>query len=282
VTLAMFLGLASGQSGQVHADPIAYVATHNYSTNGSPDLFGQLDLKTGVFTASGDLNTGGIAIFGMGFGSDGMLYGAGSRVGPGTYNSTMFRIDPTTGGTTNLGSLTYETDGLAANSAGTLFALSYIAQNQTSSTLYAINPPSTTSTPIGTVPFAPDGLVAIDSKGDLFATANADGSFYKVSTTDASYSYVGNTGNTGLFEGTFVGNTLYAVSTNQYTGSESIVEINTSNASITQGPNITNVPENFEITAMAALNSVPEPSTILLGFLGSLGVLGFRMSRRRS
>ena len=125
-----------------------------------------------------------------------------------------------------------------------------------------------------------DGLVAIDSKGNLFASGNADGSFFEVNTSNASSTLIGNTGLTGLFSGSFVGSTLYGISTNQFTGAESIVTIDTSNASVTQGPLISNLPLNYEITSMTA-SAVPEPSSIILGLVSGLASLAWRSLRRR-
>ena len=231
----VMLWLAMGDFGSAQADPVAYVAVHVYNGPNGANLFGELDLTTGVFTQISDLNTSGNAIFGMGFGANGQIYGAGSPVGPGTIPSEFYSINPTTGTASDLGSLPFEVAGAATNSSGTFYALNYIYPSQTSASLYSINPPSNSTTLIGTVPFSPDGMVAIDAHGNLFASGNEDGSFFEVNTSDASTTLIGNTGLTGLFAGTFVGSTLYGISTNQNTGVETIVTINTATGLVTSG-----------------------------------------------
>jgi hypothetical protein len=269
-----------GQFATAQAGPLAYVTAHDFSSLRGPDVFGQLDLSTGVFTQISDLSLSGNTIFGMGLGAGGQLYGAASRVGVGTSPGFLFSINPTTGVATELGSLPFDAAGAASNSSGTLYALNIMFPPTPTSSLYAVNPPSNNSKLIGTVPFSADGLVAIDSKGNLFASGNGDGSFYEVNTMNASSKLVGNTGDTGLFSGAFVGNTLYGISTNQTTGAESIVTIDTSNASETPGSAITNLAENYEITSMAAA-AVPEPSSLVLGLLGGLGMLTtYRLVRK--
>ena len=275
LTASAMLCAFLGPLGSVHANSVAYVTAHDYSGSGNPDIFGRLDVTTGTFTLISDLSLSGNTIFGMGSGAGGQIFGVASLVGPGTYPGELFSINPSSGATTDLGSLPFDPTGGASNSSGTLFTLSYSA----TSSLYSLNPPSNSTSSIGTVPFSPDGLLAIDPKGNLFASGNGDGSFYEVNTTNAHTTLVGNTGLTGLFAGSFVGNTLFGVSTDQSTGAESIVTIDTSNAGITQGPMIVNLPENYEITAVTA-SAVPEPASLVLGLIGALGVLACHLRRR--
>ena len=281
MTATAMLGFAVGSA---QADSVAYVAAYDYSEFGQPSSFGQLDLTTGVFTQIGNLNTGDNAVFGMGFGAGGQIYGVGSPVGPGTYPGELFGINPATGATTDLGSIPFEPAGAATDSSGTLYALNYYSSPSPPPTaLYSMIPPSNAVNLIGNVSFSADGLVAIDANGNLFASGNGDGSFYEVNTTTLSTTLIGNTGLTGLFAGTFVGNTLYGISTNQYTGAETVVTIDTTNASVTFGAMISGLPENDLITAAAApaASAVPEPESFVLGLLGGLGILASGLRRRR-
>ena len=274
----VMLWLAMGHFGSAQADPVAYVAVHIYGGPGiGSNLFGELDLTTGGFTQISDLNTSGRAIFGMGFGANGQIYGGGSPVGLGTNPSEFYSINPTTGAASDLGLSPFEVAGAATNWNGTFYALNYIYPSQTSASLYSNNPPSNSTTLIGTVPFSPDGMVAIDAHGNLFASGNGDGSFYEVNTADASTTLIGNTGLTGLFAGTFFGSTLYGISTNQYTGVETIVTINTTTGAVTPGA-IIDLSDDYGITAATA--AVPEPASLVLGLIGGVGVLTCSLIRK--
>jgi hypothetical protein len=274
---AAMLWLGVGQIESVRADPMAYVVAHNYSAATS-DLFGEVDLTNGNFTEISALNTPGFTIFGMGFGSDGQIYGVGFNFTNQPSPGELFRINPTTGAATDLGALTYDAFAAAGSSNGTLYALD---ASFSSASLYSTNPLSNSSNLIGTVPFTADGLVAIDSHGNLFAAGNGDGSFYEVNTTNASSQLIGNTGlGDTLFAGTFVGSTLYGFEEIGANTGSTIVTIDTSNASITPGAGI-NLPSDFVVVAAAGAAAVPEPTSLVLGLIGGLGVLACGVLRRR-
>jgi PEP-CTERM motif len=256
------------------AGPLAYIVARDalVTTTPQPDLFGQVDLTTGAFKVIGELSTPGFTISGLGYGPDGKLYGVAltfaNFAGPGEF----FRIDPTLGAATDLGALTYNPLGGSSNSSGTLYAL----DSGSPASLFAILPPSNSSNLIGPTTFSSDGLVALDSKGNLFAAGNGDGSFFRVSTNDATSTLIGNTGlgNT-LYTGTFVGNTLYGFSVTFTTNT--IVTIDTSNASVTMGAEVS-LPTNYQV--YAAISAVPEPSSVVLGLIGGTGVLACVLLRR--
>jgi hypothetical protein len=207
----------------------------------------------------------------MGFGTNGQIYGVGYSFGSGNPPGEFFSINPTTGAATDLGPLAFSPAGAAGN--GTLYALDV---SEPSASLYSINPPANSSTFIGSVPFTADGLVAIDSKGNLFAAGNFNGSFFEVNTMNASYTQIGNTGLLGtLYAGTFVGSTLYGFSANGPT--DTIVTINTSNASITTGATI-NLPASYDI--VAAASAVPDPASLILGLAGGIVTLAYARLRK--
>lgn len=124
LTGTVLLWFVLGQAGSATAGPVAFVAAHDYSSSTAPDIFGQLDLTTGVFTQISELSLSGNTIFGMGFGPGGQIYGAASKVGVGTFPGVLFGINPTTGVATNLGSLPFEPGGAASNASGVLFGQS--------------------------------------------------------------------------------------------------------------------------------------------------------------
>lgn len=260
-----------GQAGSARADSMVYVVAQDFASSPGPDLFGQVDVKTGSFTLIGDLSTPGYTIFGMGFGTDGQIYGLGfshtSPFGPGEF----YAINPMTGATTDLGPLTFSPAGATGAANGTLYALNFSSSN---SSLYSITPPSNSSTLIGTVPFQADGLVAIDSTGNLFASGNG-GTLFQINTTNAASTPIGDTGQgTSLYAGTFVGSTLYGFSAG--TVNDEIVSIDTTNAHVTPGPNI-DLPASYFVVAAAAppgVASVPEPSSLVLAAIAAMAGLG--------
>ena len=148
-----------------------------------------------------------------------------------------------------------------------------------------MSPPSNSSTSIGApLPFSIDGLVSINSNGNLFASGNG-GTLYEVNTATASATPIGDTGlgNT-LYGGTFVGSTLYGFSFNGTI--DTIYTIDTSNANSTPGAAINfNSPNggSYAVVAAAApfgTAPVPEPSSLVLGLIGGLGVLACGLVRK--
>jgi len=266
--------LAAGTVGQAQAGQLAYVVAHDYAASG-PELFGTVDVTTGSFNQISQLSTPGFSIFGMGFGPGGLLYGVGFSFANPNGPGELFSINPTTGATSDLGSVPFSPAGAGNSGNGPLFALSLSTTSPTSM-LYSLNPPSNSANLIGTLPFSADGLVAVDSQGNLFAAGNGDGSFYRVNTSTASFTLVGNTGlGLTLYAGTFVGDTLYGFSAG--TTNDTIYTIDTSNAGVTPGANIT-VPTGYDV--VAAASAVPEPSSLFLGLAGGLGALSFGLMRR--
>ena len=269
---AALVWLVTGQIQRAAAGPTAYIVGHDYFATG-PDLFGQVDVATGAFKLIGDLSTPGYTIFGMGYGADGNLYGVGYSFVGSNPHGELFGINPTTAGATDLGPLAFDPAGASSNSSGTLYAL----DAGSPSLLRSISPPSNSSNIIGSTTFTSDGLVAIDAKGNLFASGNADGSFFKVNTTDASSTLIGNTGlGPDLYAGAFVGSTLYGFSANAT--NSTIVTINTSNADVTIGANV-GMPTNYLV--VAAISSVPEPSSVVLGLIAGISVLACGLPRGR-
>jgi hypothetical protein len=102
---AMVLSLWIGQTGTgaARAD-LVYIVAHDATMHfGSGDVFGRLDVGTGAFDQISTLTTPGHTITGMGFGTDGQIYGFGFGFVNGTPSTDLYRIDPATGSATDLG-----------------------------------------------------------------------------------------------------------------------------------------------------------------------------------
>jgi hypothetical protein len=271
IPAAAALWLLVGLSGSAQAGSTAYVVAHDYGPNPGPDLFGQVDVTTGAFHSISTLSTGNYTVFGMGFGSDGQIYGLGFNFhnfsGPGE----LFSIDPTTGATTDQGALTFNPAGASGGPNGTLYALDF--ELSSSAALYSVNIPSSSSNFIGTVPFSSDGLVAVDSHGNLFAAGNGDGSFFEVNTMNAASQLIGNTGQgSSLYAGTFLGSTLYG-----FTPSDTIVSIDTTNANTTNVSTAA-LPTGYAVVAAAA--AVPEPASLVYGLIAAISLLALDLWKR--
>jgi hypothetical protein len=218
---AMVLSLWIGQTGTgaARAD-LVYIVAHDATMHfGSGDVFGRLDVGTGAFDQISTLTTPGHTITGMGFGTDGQIYGFGFGFVNGTPSTDLYRIDPATGSATDLGAVGFNPVGAASGSSGVLFGIDGFT-NQ----FFSDTPPSTTTTLISSLAFSGDGLVAIGPDGNLYATGNGDGSFFRVDTSNGATTLVGNTGHGDLYAGSFVGSTLYGFAAN----TKAIVTIDTS------------------------------------------------------
>ncbi len=240
---------------------IAYVV-------GGSNEFGTLDLPTGNFTPIGTLTLPSTdTIFGMGFTSDGNLYGIDSQ-GPSHH---LWRIDPASAVATDLGGIGQTAIGATARGK-LLFAL----DESNNGLLYTVNPSGPTTRTIGNTPFQGDGLVAFDSSGRLFMGENTfPGDFlWQVDPDTAAATAIGPIGNI-IFTGVFSGNTLYGFNPDGI-----IYSINTDTGQGTPvGAYV--LPNGDPIEAAApAPSTVPEPAGLILMGLGSICLLVYQARRR--
>src|SRR6516165_292170 len=154
-------------SGSARADALVYGVTGD-------NLFGVLDLNTGVFTESGDM---GQRISGLGVGPGGVLYGSGY-----SYSSpNLYSINPTNGALTlvmnNFSPGFYD---LGSTTTG-LFAMGNSDNN-----LYSINPSAGTFSLIG-----PTLLGNFMSTGSSTLYGSSGTSLYSISTTTGATSSIG-------------------------------------------------------------------------------------------
>ena len=117
-------------SSAAHADTLAFGVTGS-------DLFGVLDLNSGVFTELGDM---GQRLSALGVGPGGVLYGSGYP-----YNSpALYSVNPTSGALTLVSnSFSPGFYDLGSTTAG-LYAI-----GNSDSNLYSINPTAGTASSIG-------------------------------------------------------------------------------------------------------------------------------------
>jgi hypothetical protein len=268
--IVVFGALVNLQTAQ--ASQTVYVA-------GSGGEFGTINLTTGAFTAIGpglDLGNSN-TIFGMGFGSNGNLYGVDS----GLPTSNLFQINTTTGVATPSGGtpLSDSAVGAGADASGKL----YVIDNNSPASLYTLQPPSATTTTIGSTGIASDGLVAVNANGSqIFTSILVNGGFSpddlgKINPSTGVATDLGSTGFL-IFAGLFVGDTLYG-----FTSTGEIVTLNTTTGAATQVATYS-LPNGDSINAAAAQfpASVPEPSSLILGLISTVALVSVsRFQRRR-
>jgi hypothetical protein len=254
--LAAFLAINSSLS----AAPIVYV------TDLQND-FGTLDLSTGAFTQIGTLNLpAGDAIYGMGFGADGNLYGLDSDP-----DANLWQINPATAAVTEVGTTDQSAAGATADAAGTMFALS----QDISANYFTLTPPSTSTNVIATTGYSAAGLAAVTPDGSAFyITVQSNTSPYDdLASVNVSTGEVTDIGSTGYTPdtGLFVDGTLYGFDTS----SNAIVTLDTTTGAGTYVATY-NLPDGENIVAAALPVAVPEPAGIAV-----LAFAGLALGRRR-
>ncbi len=260
VALASIALVAAIYPRAADAGSVVYVA-------GSGNEFGTLDLTTGNFTQIGTLNLpSGVHIFGMGFGSDGHLYGLDSSVP----NANLVQINVSDASVTTVGAINQSVLDATTDASGTIYALS----QDSNATFYTLDPPSTATSVVGPTGIASTGLMAVNASGtQIFTTAfnpsTGTADLYRIDPTTGAASLIGDTG-FGITNGLFVNGTLYG-----FDPFGAIVTIDTSTGAGTRVATY-NLPNADSI--FAAASAIPEPSSVVLGLIavalgGSLGLL---------
>ncbi len=252
---------------------------------GTGNEFGTLDLTTGVATVPNILNLPGgptsDLMFAMGF-SSGNLYGLDSS----TPSANLYQINPSNGALGAPSAVGQTAIGGTTDNAGTMFVVS---QEINTSVFYTLNPPSATPvTPPGPQPtglFLPEGLVAVTASGSaVYATALNSNTglvdLYSINETTGVATDIGPTSDpTGAnfipITGLFVNGTLYGFDANN-----DIVTINTSTGAVTLVGTVTGLGSGDYLTAVAA-QSIPEPSSVVLGLIAAAAVGSVGLVRRK-
>lgn len=250
---AVAIALASGSAS---ANSLAYGVTGN-------DLFGVLDLNTGVFTQLGNM---GLRLNGLGVGPGGGLYGGG----PAYTSPTLFSVNLTNG------SLTLVNSSFSAGYYDLGSTTSGFFADGRDGNLYSINPNTGTITLIG-----PTLLGNFMSTGSSTLFVSTGSNLYSINTTTGTATFVGSP-NIGYFDVLAEGSTLYAV-----TEGNSIYTLNASDGGATFVKNVSGMDSGdfFWGLAPAPLTTAtPLPATFPLFAtgLGAMGLLGWSSKRKNA
>jgi hypothetical protein len=273
LALAAIAVWAAMNPGAANAGSVVYVA-------GSGNEFGTLNLTTGAFTDIGTLNLPtNDNIFGMGFGSNGALYGLDATLPTANlYQINITNADATLIGPTNPPESAIDA---SADASGKLYALS----QDTNAIFYSMTPATTgtTTTVVGPTGISSTGLMAVNASGTQIFTGAYDpttGTYdlYSINPTTGVATLIGDTG-FYIINGLFVNGTLYGFDD----VTNAIVTINTTTGIATQVATY-NLPggDNVFASALLTTTSVPEPSSVVLGLIGVAAVGSTGLLRRRS
>jgi hypothetical protein len=234
----------------LHADTI-YV-------EGTNSTLATLDPTTGAVQVIGP--TSGILLGGLGFSSNGTLYGL-------DVGMNLYSVSTSTGVATLLGptGLTYGGNGYAmgATSDGTLFL-------QNSGNLYVFNPTTDHASLLGPLGFSTSADVNGDASNNLY-TIKSDGSasLYSANKTTGQTTLIG-AGSAGIVVGmAFANDTMYAMG---YGGSTGVFSVSLMDGhdTLVSHYDTSEIGGIYTAATEFSISSVPEPSAFALAFTGLL------------
>jgi hypothetical protein len=248
--------------GAAKADDIAYMGE-----NGGD--FGTIDLKTGVFTSTGNSGTtlSGMAV------ADGNLFGANYHISTGT----LYMINPTNGALTSIGNSSINIDDFGSTTTG-LYAVGVNAN------LYSINPTTGAATLIGATGITFGTWRGLSTNASSLYFANGT-NLYTLNTSTGAATLVGSMGTEEEGALLLEDGILYG----GQDGGPGAYDVNTLSASTgaaTAGPSLTGPYNAFYALAPYPLPSsppppgVPEPGSLTLlggGLCGLAAVLKIRL-----
>jgi hypothetical protein len=262
LAIAGSLALFAGQAG---ADDFAYEVT-GWSTQ----LFGIIDLNTGVFTSRGYM---GQTLAGLGS-YGGVLYG-------GAYGSnTLYSINTTTGALTAIGdapaSVAY---GDFGSTTSGLYGFG------TNGYLYSINPTTGTATAIGATGLSFGGIVMGMSSGSNTLYLTQNDFLYALNTTNGAATLIGtaNVNEFGFGALVNIGSTLYAGAAGP-SNTPNIYTLDPQNADATFVTSSPSTPSAPDVAGFWGLAPAAVPGPIAgAGLPGLIAVFGgfLALGRRR-
>jgi hypothetical protein len=221
---------------------------------GSGHEFGSLDLSTGDFTYFGTTTP---LLLGLGMSPNGTLYGLDDQS-----NAHLYRVDPTSGITTDLGAVGHAAIAGTVGSDGKIYAID--DSSGSTGLLYTIAPSTMNVTTIGDTGLASSGLLTFDNIGNLYTTQanpNLSDDLYSLNTTTGAATLMGSLGSDlSVSAGAFTNNSLDGFTLDQFA-----ISIDTGAGSGTiQSP--FSLP-NQDLVMAAAPYATPEPGvwTLLFG-----------------
>jgi hypothetical protein len=272
------LGLLAAIALSIALGPCAAEAGTTVYVAGSGGEFGTIDLTTGAYTPIGTGTFTGLpsgdTMYAMGLGAGGYLFGVDQEA-----DAHLYRINVNTGAVTDLGAIGMSAEGGGADAGGKLFLL----DQSTNNIFYTMNPPSTTTNAVGRTGILGNGLVAPNAAGtQVFASAYINATtpdeLASINPATGMATDLGSTGFSGVYDGLFVNGTLYG-----FTLNGAIITLDTSTGAGTKVATYS-LPNGDYIDASAVMiQGVPEPSSLVLGLLGTvLAGSGLMRHRRRA
>jgi hypothetical protein len=261
-------------SGVASADPFTFAVTDT-------GLFGSLDLGTGAFTQIGGPHPGAYA--GLGNLADGTLVAVDGA-------NNFVQIDRTTGVVTTIGPTGISAVVSASLTTGQQFAIDNLNR------LFQINPATGAATLVG-----PTGIPGITGGFANALGGNAtslyyiyeqtgpppiSSTLYQIDPNTGLATLIGPTGTAGLAGAGFADGTFFAYSSDfPSPTTHRIFAIDLGTGAATGGPTY---PQTFQIfgsnqglpVPTQGGGEIPEPSTLALFGLGTLGLLGYGWWRR--
>jgi hypothetical protein len=229
---------------------------------GTNNILATLNPTTGAVQVIGP--TSGVLLGGLGFGSNGTLYGLDLAM-------NLYAVNTSTGAATLLGptGLTYGGGGyaLGATSDGTLYL-------QNTGNLYLVNPTTHLASLLGPFGFNTDSDDNGDGSNHLYIINEGTSGLYGLNKTNGAATLIGTGSLTDLIGMAFANGTMYAM---EY-GATGVYSVSLTNGqdTLVSNYNASTIGSIYTAATQFSPASVPEPSALVLAFAGmlTLGCVG--------